>query len=1035
MSVKKSLLLAVLCIFLAFAGIFFYYYTHPRAVASLVERGVSRFAGISVDIRDLSYTFRPLQIEAKEITVTPASDASGFSLKIPKLNAHMFLDGPFGERSLVLDTIRIGSFSLDYSQADFKPIPKKKPSVSVVKPVIIRLIAYLFFKDIRINEVILTEGNLAAHLNGSELVVKDINARRGPDKRIEVAADTLYQRASPETSIRIPDLRLSLEDVLSLSDPIVRGRISAKQMRLTHPEIKIPALGFRLEGDLDVSKQQINAPVFAVSADDHLQMTGALTVRAGAEPDVVLSVRDAFFFPEKILSLLPERFKGDLPPLSLTGKVSAGGTFKIMKKQTGWDWSGDIALGFSENVFSYLTQKHRLHGRITGTLGVGASHSDVSLTGNLSLKQTRFSDPNISLDLSSADISLKGKHPTYKIENTSAKIAEIKGIQSGKGIPLEDISLHIAEGVFDLEQASYRFSEIRLQSPLLRNLTANVTGDQERIRFQIKGDKTGLPEAVRTLNLLPSGWQYGAEDAISIDAVFKPPARLSFDTRIHLEKMGFQDPQALIMGENIGLNARVEGELNLSDASVAGSVVLNMKGGEILYDLYYVDLKSNPFSFSGESVLRPSAKSVEFKNLTIALENALSMKATGVLKVQTPLKVQLSLEIPPAPLGPLFKLFVVDPLQSKKPFLSDFKIGGRVSTHLKMDNTGGGWSVKGRLRWQDGSLSMQDKNLGLGDIRMDVPIWYLAGNENSNETPLEGDMTIGRLTIPPMPEQPVSIRIRAAPNSLMIPGSLEIRIPGGSARLGPVTIHDVFSRNISAKTDVAVNPTDIAPLLSSVWPDMPKSQLYGTLDPVIIRGDRIETAGVLTWEGFGGKIILSKLGIDRFLTAGSLIRLTAKLDDLNLGQVTGGTAFGRIDGVLKGSIRDLEIIYGQPQGFDLLLETEKKRGISQKISIKAVNNIAQIGGGQSPFVGLAGTFTTLFETLNYEKIGIRASLINDMFKINGTVVDQGREYLMKGSLLAGVNIINQNPDNRIRFKDMVKRIKRVTSGDGKPVIQ
>jgi len=232
-----------------------------------------------------------------------------------------------------------------------------------------------------------------------------------------------------------------------------------------------------------------------------------------------------------------------------------------------------------------------------------------------------------------------------------------------------------------------------------------------------------------------------------------------------------------------------------------------------------------------------------------------------------------------------------------------------------------------------------------------------------------------------------------------------------------------------------VNPTDIAPLLSSVWPDMPKSLLSGTLDPVIIQENRIETEGELTWDGFGGRIILSKLGADRFLTTGWLIRMTAELDGLILGQLTEGTAFGRVDGVLKGSIRNLEIAYGQPQGFDLLLETEKKRGVPQKISIKAVDNIARIGGGQSPFMGFAGVFSNLFETLNYEKIGIRASLENDVFKINGTVMDQGREYLMKGSVFGGVNIINQNPDNRIRFKDMVKRIKRATSGDGKPVIR
>ena len=84
---------------------------------------------------------------------------------------------------------------------------------------------------------------------------------------------------------------------------------------------------------------------------------------------------------------------------------------------------------------------------------------------------------------------------------------------------------------------------------------------------------------------------------------------------------------------------------------------------------------------------------------------------------------------------------------------------------------------------------------------------------------------------------------------------------------------------------------------------------------------------------------------------------------------------------MSGYIRNLEIAYGQPQQFNLLLETEKRKGVKQKISIQAVDNIARIGGGQSPFVGLAGVFTSFFETLNYEKIGIRAILKNDLLYI------------------------------------------------------
>ena len=61
---------------------------------------------------------------------------------------------------------------------------------------------------------------------------------------------------------------------------------------------------------------------------------------------------------------------------------------------------------------------------------------------------------------------------------------------------------------------------------------------------------------------------------------------------------------------------------------------------------------------------------------------------------------------------------------------------------------------------------------------------------------------------------------------------------------------------------------------------------------------------------------------------------------------------------------------------------------------------------------------------------MKARLENDLFQINGTIREQGTEYLIKRRGLTGVNIVNSNPDNQISFKDMLKRIRRVTSGQG-----
>ena len=48
-----------------------------------------------------------------------------------------------------------------------------------------------------------------------------------------------------------------------------------------------------------------------------------------------------------------------------------------------------------------------------------------------------------------------------------------------------------------------------------------------------------------------------------------------------------------------------------------------------------------------------------------------------------------------------------------------------------------------------------------------------------------------------------------------------------------------------------------------------------------------------------------------------------------------------------------------------------------------------------------------------------------MFTLSGTIKEKGVEYLVKRSWLFGVGVVNKKPRNRIRFKDMMDRLKRI----------
>jgi hypothetical protein len=60
-------------------------------------------------------------------------------------------------------------------------------------------------------------------------------------------------------------------------------------------------------------------------------------------------------------------------------------------------------------------------------------------------------------------------------------------------------------------------------------------------------------------------------------------------------------------------------------------------------------------------------------------------------------------------------------------------------------------------------------------------------------------------------------------------------------------------------------------------------------------------------------------------------------------------------------------------------------------------------------------------------------LENDVFKINGTIQENGKEYLVKRGFFSGVDVINQNKDNRVGLKICSKELSGLPIPKGVPL--
>ncbi|HKL52907.1 MAG TPA: hypothetical protein VJ902_03035, partial [Wenzhouxiangellaceae bacterium] len=170
-----------------------------------------------------------------------------------------------------------------------------------------------------------------------------------------------------------------------------------------------------------------------------------------------------------------------------------------------------------------------------------------------------------------------------------------------------------------------------------------------------------------------------------------------------------------------------------------------------------------------------------------------------------------------------------------------------------------------------------------------------------------------------------------------------------------------------------------------------------------VSGGVIEVQGGLDIDLFGGSARINDLSVER--PFGSLPALAADLefDALDLEQVTGAFAFGRMLGLLSGHVRNLRLLDWQPVQFDAWFETlddSPEREISQK----AVDSISSLSGGGS--AAISGTLLRWFDDFPYRKAGLGCRLAANVCRMRGLRdAENGGYVILEGRLIPRLDIV------------------------------
>jgi hypothetical protein len=576
---------------------------------------------------------------------------------------------------------------------------------------------------------------------------------------------------------------------------------------------------------------------------------------------------------------------------------------------------------------------------------------------------------------------------------------------------------------------SYRVERLEIRSGSLGRLTGQVSFQGGNVSGRL--DEATLPaDNLVSLAQAVSGrdWNgWSPTGAVAVAARLEPAegGPMLAMTAI-LERVGFASPAGDVMGRNLA--GKVELQAHLT-APLSMNVALALQDGEALWGTVYLDLSRDPLDLRvGGTRARPD----EYEELL--LEGGL--KGSGRLEIKGKARRvgeiwrhQGRLALRDARLGPIFRTFLRDPLASSHPDLAGLETEGTAGIDLSFSGSGDAADLDGRLRLRLDDLHRGGEPPFLSGLDIDLPITYSLGAGNPgrprpSDAAKWGRVQLKKLRLGGQELGPLEMPAVLVPNHLYLEGTVEASLFGADLALRRIQVDEPFSPLFRLNMAVRLDGLDLArvagknPLL--------EGHLGGLLDPVTLGRDRMTAAGALTGDLFGGRLNVAGMTVERPFSPGREIGADVIVERIDLERFSALLGVGRITGRLSGSILDLRVAYGQPVAFHLKMESVPTKGVSQSVSLKAVESISLISTG-SALSGMGiSMMAKFFREFPYEKIGFECGLKNDVFTVRGLIHEDGVEYLVKRRFFAGIDVINGNPDNRIGFSDMLERAKRVS---------
>jgi hypothetical protein len=586
---------------------------------------------------------------------------------------------------------------------------------------------------------------------------------------------------------------------------------------------------------------------------------------------------------------------------------------------------------------------------------------------------------------------------------------------------------------FDQESSRFTVSIFQASLPDVGQFTGRCEGTTSPFSWRGDMDATSLdiPRIVAIAKpLLPEeyrSWVFKGKGAVHVQTEGRVAEEIvwSANVQLDLDRGGFASTDNLTAGEKI--TGRVQLKIE-SPAKKKGAfnLALNTVGGELLLGNFYRDFGQDSFAVTSQG-------SFSLSPFSLSSQGEVDLFRTGFYSFAADLsagEAVLSLLCRRISHDRLYAIFAKDYVQQNYVEAGDVTVSGDADLDISVRLTGNTTHLSGALLLRNTDVIIPSSGISAKRVDLTLP-FNLEKSSSPHEVGAPGESLQGSLSLDGLALGSIRLENLAAPilaeqNSFSLSLPLQAPLWGGLVRLTHFKIDRLLSPNPRVDTGLSLKNLDLAKIAGNFGLPLVTGTVEASLPSIVSEGGNWTITGAVHALVFEGNVLIDQLFAKDVLSRGRTFGGNVAFDNIDLETVTDKIEVGKMTGTIKGEIKDMTIEYGQPSRFTLLVETDNAKNEDRQISVDAIENLSLVSTGSSAVSAIMGSgLNRFFKEYPYQQIGIACSLENDVFSLRGTVHENGKEYLVKRGFLRGIDVVNQNPDNSISFKDMQERIGRI----------